>query len=583
MTATPPDESRLTWIRAGALADLAPGGARVVSHDGLRIAVFRTADGALAALDDRCPHEGYPLAKGFVNQGVVTCRWHAFRYDLKTGRCLVGDEHARVFPVRVIDDHIEVGVAAPDRDALRRRAEASLEHGLERRRRGQVARDVVRLLEAGATPRDVMRHAIHFDAARAPYGTTHVPALAWDLLGRLPGIAARLGEDGVVAALLQPLDLCADPLARHPPRPRPAPEDPGPDPDAALVTLRARVEAEDADGAEALVRGAVLIRGETLATLADWLGALVDDHLLDFGHAAIYLPKLLAWLSDEPPSSLDLVLGAFTRGVTLGTREELVPEWGAYTRHLDDGFMGPPATLEALREALVDGPRDAVVPAVRRALADHPRDRVIDQLVLAASLHLLRYDLAVERDPTVQEGWLDVTHALTLSSALRDAPPDHDRLVLLAAAFIHARRGLHAPPDVRAWDERAHAPRHAFAGGDLDDAIQQALEARDADAMLGPADALARTSPEALVDLLEDWCLTRGAGRAIFQAHHHKTMIAALAEAKRLATRAPALAHLPLVAAARFVAAPLQERSLMRLAHEANRFVKQSRVPRRLT
>jgi nitrite reductase/ring-hydroxylating ferredoxin subunit len=53
------------------------------------VAVFRTPDG-LRALDDRCAHAGAPLSGGICEDGVVICPWHAFRYDVATGACLIG-------------------------------------------------------------------------------------------------------------------------------------------------------------------------------------------------------------------------------------------------------------------------------------------------------------------------------------------------------------------------------------------------------------------------------------------------------------------------------------------------------------
>jgi nitrite reductase/ring-hydroxylating ferredoxin subunit len=577
--------NELTWHPAGPLVTLPRGGTRVVSVGAARIAVFHLEDGTLAALDDRCPHEGFPLAKGFVNQGVVTCRWHAFRFELKSGRCLVGDEHATSYPVRVVGDQLEVGVARLDPRDERRRFEASLQSGLFRRRLGQVARDVARLLVGGATPRDILRLAVFDDATRAPYGLTHVLAVAHDLEPRLSGIALRLGDDGLIAALLQPLDLCAEPLAYQPLRPRAMPATlTGGSPEKTFLELRRRVEAEDADGAEALIRGAVL-DDTPLETLAAWFRALVNDHLLDIGHAAIYYPKVFGWLAAEPTErardSRDLVLGAYVRHIAMGTREELLPEWQSTLRAIADASPVSDATPDDLRRALLQGPRDAVIPATKGALQCHELSTVIDTLVIAACVRLLRFDLSIERDPTVQDGWLDATHDLTLASALREA--GDTRLVLLTAASIQRRSALDAPADTRSFDESTLAPRMVLEDVDAaEDLLHLALDRRDADAIVAPAHQLAKAAPALLIDLLEDHVLTRAAGRPIFAAHHHKVMLAALSEHHRLRITSPANAHLPLIAAARFVASPLQERPIMRLAHEANRFVRQSRVPRRL-
>lgn len=556
-----------TWLDAGPLDGLAPGSAKVVTHGRQRVAIFHLEDGRLFAIDDRCPHEGFPLSKGFVNQSIVTCRWHAFRFDLQSGRCLIGDEHARSYPLRLVGDRLEVGFVHAPRGRERDRIEGSLLSGIARRRPGQIARDLVRLLELGASHREILRLAVRYDAQHAPYGSTHVLALAHDLERRLPGIAERLGEDGVVAALLQVFDLCADPLSRHPERTRPEPL-PVPEVDPDLVLMRA-VEGEDADVAEGLVRGFVS-EGAPLGLLSRWFRRLVDAHLGDLGHCHIYHPKVFAWLDGEDEDTRDLVLGAYVRHITLATREELLPEWGAYLRAA--ALLPEEVDVPTLVATLLSGTREEVVRRSRGLLAAHGREALVDALVVAASHRLLRYDLAIEFDPTIQEGWLDVTHAFTAAAALRGVAFD-ERIAWLVAALAHSRGGLDGPTD--AWPELS-----ATTEGDPEALLTAALDRRDAVGVIAPATVL---DPDTLIDLLEDWCLTRGAGRAIFAAHHHKSMLAALAEHRELATRHPQLARLPLLAAARFVAAPLQERSLMRLAHEANRFVRHSRVPRRLT
>jgi nitrite reductase (NADH) small subunit/3-phenylpropionate/trans-cinnamate dioxygenase ferredoxin subunit len=56
----------------------------VVDVRGTPVAVFHTSDGYFA-IDDRCPHAGAPLADGCVEDGVVTCTWHGWRFRLADG------------------------------------------------------------------------------------------------------------------------------------------------------------------------------------------------------------------------------------------------------------------------------------------------------------------------------------------------------------------------------------------------------------------------------------------------------------------------------------------------------------------
>ena len=161
------------WVAICPLAELAAGGVRVVKRAGAQVAVFRPSDDELYAVDNRCPHEGYPLAEGWVRDGVVTCKWHNYKFALQDGRCVMGDESVRTFPVRVRDGQVELDLAPPDPAVERARSLASLEEAMFHQRLGQAAREVVRLLTLEATPALVALTVARFDALRAEYGTTH--------------------------------------------------------------------------------------------------------------------------------------------------------------------------------------------------------------------------------------------------------------------------------------------------------------------------------------------------------------------------------------------------------------------------
>ncbi len=73
------------WIDVGDVNDIPKRGARIVRAPAGDIAVFRTADGAVFALRDRCPHLGGPLSQGIVHGRTVTCPLHNWVIDLATG------------------------------------------------------------------------------------------------------------------------------------------------------------------------------------------------------------------------------------------------------------------------------------------------------------------------------------------------------------------------------------------------------------------------------------------------------------------------------------------------------------------
>jgi nitrite reductase/ring-hydroxylating ferredoxin subunit len=73
------------WVRIAAVGELAPGEGRVVEAAGRTLAVFNVA-GTYYALDNACSHRGGPLGEGDLEGPVVVCPWHAWRWDVTTGR-----------------------------------------------------------------------------------------------------------------------------------------------------------------------------------------------------------------------------------------------------------------------------------------------------------------------------------------------------------------------------------------------------------------------------------------------------------------------------------------------------------------
>jgi NAD(P)H-dependent nitrite reductase small subunit len=66
-------------------AELSEDG-HVVQVGDTEIALFRCDDGTVRAVHNLCPHRGGPLAEGFAEDGVVSCPWHGWEFDLATGQ-----------------------------------------------------------------------------------------------------------------------------------------------------------------------------------------------------------------------------------------------------------------------------------------------------------------------------------------------------------------------------------------------------------------------------------------------------------------------------------------------------------------
>ncbi|HWA62850.1 MAG TPA: nitrite reductase small subunit NirD [Caulobacteraceae bacterium] len=82
---------RIAWIEVGRAEQVPPRGSRRLTTALGPVAVFRTSDGQLFALVDRCPHKGGPLSQGIVHGQAVTCPLHNWQISLTTGRPLGAD------------------------------------------------------------------------------------------------------------------------------------------------------------------------------------------------------------------------------------------------------------------------------------------------------------------------------------------------------------------------------------------------------------------------------------------------------------------------------------------------------------
>ncbi len=630
------------WIPALNLDELPIGEARVISHGRQRIALFRPESEQLYAIDNRCPHEGYPLVRGPVRECVVTCPWHNFKFDLRDGQCVLGDEQVRVYAIRVRDKKVEIDVREADAGELKPRHLASLGRATREGKLGQIARELVRLLELGISPRELTLQAIRQDAAYAEYGTTHATPTAIDALY----LARHSSGTQAALPLVQAFAIAAEANIRLPKRTVAEPVDPGDDVHAVGNELRALVEKESLAEAEALLRGA-LARGFGVDIIEPWLLQLCADHLLSFGHPLIYTVKICDFLRGADWPFADEVLPALLANIINSTRMELVPEERWFRERLAeiepelDSFATacarpnpPPVDRQALAAEILDGPRDAWFTHLRSALKGGvDLMSVVDALVLAASERLLRFDVAVDSDKTVQEGWLHITHRVTFASAIRSVlgKPHHANLLRLLFQSAHFTHGA-APVDLAPADRM---PRKGQLCGDADGDIKRlrsAIRRHDGAAAVALADSLLaaadrqpgddsnaspagrdvdtrpaagadasnsevqvghrsatiasengpQTSPwHALEAALEALALDDIAIRPIFKAHWIKLCVAAFAEARALPPEVDR--RLPILACVRFFAGPQRELRLSGLVYDAIRFVVDGKVPKILT
>ncbi len=580
------------WHEVMPLSQLAPGAARVVKVAGYQVAVFRTEAGDVYAVDNRCPHEGYPLAQGWVKGCVLTCAWHNYKFDLRNGNCLMGDEAVTSFPVQIQGDAIQVEMVPPDPAVEIPKLRVSLGVGLADRRLGQVARDLTRLMGAGASPVDLALEIAAFDAERAEYGTTHALPVAADVL------RYREWRNGfeMVLPLMQAADMASEANVRCPVRPVPVAEIPSSSPEDTSEEIRRRVEAEDAMGAEALFRGA-LASGWNRSQVESCLLHLCTDHFLDFGHPVIYVHKALDLLAEAGWERAGEILPALVHGITLGTREDLLPEWSTFRKHTEgldwadlarrcSRELEPKRDISWVQEAVREGSEEEMLVALRRAGEEGVSPlALVDAASLAGAARLWRFDPRIDADITVQDDVLDATHRLTFPRSVRAAlerwsHPRRLRLAWMACYFVNRGIPLDLPPEEHldatslAWQWKGESPLESMV---------EALRKRDPQGAVAAAGAHLHRGGEgdSLFRLLMEEALGDDTVRPVVVAHRLKTTLAAWDEYRAMASSP----HHPLLllAVVRLGALGVKERRVGRVTHEALRFVVHGKVPKRLT
>lgn len=95
------------WVKAAELAGLPDNSGTAVRADGLSLALFRSGN-AVYALEDVCPHLGFPLSEGIVRNGEVICAWHGWHVRLFDGGCFPERNRARTFAVEIRGDEVWV-------------------------------------------------------------------------------------------------------------------------------------------------------------------------------------------------------------------------------------------------------------------------------------------------------------------------------------------------------------------------------------------------------------------------------------------------------------------------------------------
>ena len=437
-----------------ARSELEAKGRKLLRRDGRQILLIASG-GRIFAIANRCPHEGYPLSEGTLGPDcVLTCNWHNWKFDLRSGEAMVGRDPVRTYVTEIREDEIFVDLSDPPAEASRARALRGLEAAIVDNDAARMAREVARLERAGFDANEAVIHAFCVRSDRLEDGMTHAHAAAADWLT----LAERTNEPSErLTALLEPIGHIAWDT-----------EGAGEFPYAGEVSrwdargFVTAVENENETEALSCVRGAVA-EGIPYETMRAAFGEAALGHYSDFGHCAIYTLKtgqLIARLGREVAEP---ALFALTRMIVRATREERVPEFRVYGRALSewDGSGSEPARAADFAGLSIEG-------ALRRTLASSGRSwrELYDALLGAAAHNLLRFntefDAAADNALADNISWLDFTHALTFANACRhicaERPDLWPKAALQMALFIgRNRKYVNGNEVTDSWRTKDHA------------------------------------------------------------------------------------------------------------------------------
>jgi nitrite reductase/ring-hydroxylating ferredoxin subunit len=441
------------FVLAGRLAELKVKG-RLVVHGSHRPILVIYDRGRVFALDNRCPHMGFPLERGSLEDGILTCHWHHARFDLESGCTFdLWADDVPICPVEIRNGGVFVKTTFghPDRAAQwHRRLADGLAHDLDL----VIAKGIYGQLAAGVPRADIVRQVALFGAQNRDgwgVGLTILTALA-NLLAVLP-------EEEAYLALFHGASRVAADCDGETPRRERAPLGSEPDPAVLKRWLRRWTNVRHREAAERTLLTAIA-EGLPPAVLADALVAAETERLFaDTGHSLDFINKafecldLIGWehAARLLPTAVGQMVAA--RGAEEATTwrhpVDLVALCGEADGQLPElfaaghGIRGWSEHAVLARDLLGDDPTaiiDALKAAIRAGAAPADLGR---SLAYGAALRVARFGNANEH-----ADWETAHHVFTYANAVcqilnRIGTADTGAHVTATRAVLHGTMALY--------------------------------------------------------------------------------------------------------------------------------------------
>jgi nitrite reductase/ring-hydroxylating ferredoxin subunit len=443
-------------IRVGPLEEVRSKGVVVVRGEDRPIAVF-AHDGRLSAVDNRCPHLGFPLHRGSVRDGILTCHWHHARFDLCSGCAFdLWADDVPGYEVEVRDGTVYVA-GRPRQANLRGEYLRRLREGMEQGISLIQAKCLLGLLRGGVDAREIV-------AEVGRYGVGHRDdwAAGLTVLTAVANLLPWLDEETAYLALYQGTRRVANDCAEQPPRRELRPLETG---ELSLETLKRWLRywtmVRHRDGAERTLLTAVQ-NGASAAQVADLVFSAATDrfyadtgHLLDFCNKAFELLDLIGWqhAAEVLPSVVGELVAARGGEETDAWRHpiDLAPVLHRAGEELpgllEEGADREWDDVRGLSRSLLSEDVVWLLARLKEAIRAGARPvQLTRALAYAAALRLARFGTVNE-----QGDWITALHTFTYCNALHQAvrrcpSPELVRGVFHGAVAVYMDRFLNVPP-----------------------------------------------------------------------------------------------------------------------------------------
>jgi nitrite reductase/ring-hydroxylating ferredoxin subunit len=473
-------DTEAEFVRVAPVGEVREDSPLLVQADGHAIGLFYHDD-EIHAVDNRCPHMGFPLTEGTVDDGILTCHWHHARFELSCGDTFdpFADD-VQSYPTEVRDGDVYVN-PTPERDAPpEEHWRERLEHGLREDLGLVIAKSVIGLDDAG------VRSTVPVEKATA-FGT-HYRQDGWGrgltTLGVMTNLLEDLRPEDRRRALYAGVSEVADNVSGESPFfVQEALSARDVSPERLKRWFRDNIEVRDADGAERVLRTAIQ-EGLPEEDVAEMLYGAATDHLyLDNGHRLDFVNKAFETLDHVGWERADDVLPSLVPGLAAASRAEEDSSWrqpidvaalcfDVHDRLPDLVEAGAGETWtepDGFVDTLLGDDPHAIVDALTGAVEEGATAEELASVVAyTAGRRVAQFGTANEFND-----WNTVHHTYTYANAVhggtrRTDAPDVYRGVFDAATNVYLDRFLNMPP--------AHVPALADSSRDPDAVLEELME-----------------------------------------------------------------------------------------------------------